>query len=489
MYSVLIADDEKNIREGLVKYICWEDFGFYVKASFSDGFECIEYIKSNKVDLIVTDIKMKKVSGIEVSKYVNSMSGIKPKIILLSGYKDFELARSAIKYGVYTYLTKPTEEEEMHQALAEIKEILDHEARDDELFCILQSQILSDILSRSISSKSEIIGRMKSCNLEYRPDVSKFIFFHIDILNYHEILEKKWEYGRERFLIAINNFLKHKTIRYYLSYSLDSKIDVLGIYDHVDALFEKEMSDVVSELDHALGIRISYKMAKEFANLDEFLNEFTKSEDNDLCKSIAEKLFLCYNEGNLDAIHETLFNCHNPDSHYNDNKRILENVYDEFLEKLSKDSIVIQKLSDFKISDVKNNQNLLDLNRKLCNILADSSREFATSSADKIIELSKAYIKSNYNKDITLVEVASQVFLSPIYFCKLFKQKTGENYTDYLIKVRIEKAKELLRDPQNKVSNICSDIGYKTLRYFYSLFKNYTGMTPTQYRENIGIKK
>ncbi len=111
--------------------------------------------------------------------------------------------------------------------------------------------------------------------------------------------------------------------------------------------------------------------------------------------------------------------------------------------------------------------------------------QYQQSSQTQIIQQAKVYIENNYNLDISLEQVADQVFLSSAYFSRLFKKIDGESFTDYLIKIRIEKAIELIKNPQYKTYEICEKVGYKNSRYFSKLFKRNTGFTPSDYRKNL----
>ena len=124
MYRLIIADDEKRIRMGLKNIIDWEKLGFEVTEIFSDGQEVIEYLEYVMPDVILTDIKMNYISGIEVVKYVFEHK-LPCKVVLLSGYQEFELAVQAIRYGAEDYLLKPTDVEKLEETFLKLKEKLE----------------------------------------------------------------------------------------------------------------------------------------------------------------------------------------------------------------------------------------------------------------------------------------------------------------------------------------------------------------------------
>ena len=126
MYQVIVVDDELVIRNGITNYINSEIDDFKVEYSFGDGSQVIDYLKTHDVDLIISDIKMTHTSGIDLAKYISEN---KPyiKVILLSGYREFEYARSAIQYGVKNYILKPTNFIEFKEVMVQIKNELDLE--------------------------------------------------------------------------------------------------------------------------------------------------------------------------------------------------------------------------------------------------------------------------------------------------------------------------------------------------------------------------
>lgn len=126
MYTLLIADDEKEIRNGLTNYFPWNEIGFDVVGNCGNGTEVLHYIEEKKVDVLLCDIKMPMMSGIEVAKSLfESKSSV--KVVFLSGYKDFEYAKLALQYDVKDYIVKPTKYNEVFKVFEGIKRMLDEE--------------------------------------------------------------------------------------------------------------------------------------------------------------------------------------------------------------------------------------------------------------------------------------------------------------------------------------------------------------------------
>lgn len=124
MYKLVIADDEKIIRMGLKNVVDWESLGFEVTGLFTDGQEIVEYLDYMLPDVILTDIKMSHVSGLDVAKYVYEHE-IPCKVVLISGYQEFDLAVKGLKYGVKDYLLKPTDVDAIIKTFGELRSQLD----------------------------------------------------------------------------------------------------------------------------------------------------------------------------------------------------------------------------------------------------------------------------------------------------------------------------------------------------------------------------
>ena len=124
MYSLVIAEDELMTRRGLVDMIKWNEMGFTVDREFSDGQELLDYLKGSMPDVILTDIKMSRVSGVDIARFV-AERGLPIQIVFLSGYKDFEFAQSAVEYRVFRYLVKPVSVPKLREVFLSLKESLD----------------------------------------------------------------------------------------------------------------------------------------------------------------------------------------------------------------------------------------------------------------------------------------------------------------------------------------------------------------------------
>lgn len=139
MYTLVVVDDEYEIRTGLSNCFPWREVGFNVVKQFENGKECLNYICKNKVDTVLCDVKMPIMSGIELAKEIFEKN-IDTKMVIISGYTDFEYARQALRYGVKDYIVKPTKYNEMVEVFKRIKSELDNEIKVKGILLIMENQ-------------------------------------------------------------------------------------------------------------------------------------------------------------------------------------------------------------------------------------------------------------------------------------------------------------------------------------------------------------
>lgn len=524
-YKIIIVDDEKIIREGLANIMDWQSIGFEVVARLKDGREALEYIERNSVDVIVTDIKMTFVSGLEVAKYIYEQ---KPeiKVVLISGYKEFEFAQQAIKYNVEHYILKPTKLNELTAIFSDIKIKLDREAELrkqkqiekqylDEVFPLLKEQFFVDLFMGVLQDKEEIVKRIQLIGLDIDPEKSVCCFAAIKLVSYDEYVEKKWMYGKDKFHTAVKNYFEVQTdeIHYYPTYRVhDTLQSLILIPEKVDisdatAFIEQHFINIKSGFKELFDMEITLEVQQSFKNIFEIITKrkpiIPSGSNNSFMKMINEKefnklmeqqkLFMSYiNAGNIKAV-EALFDVFLKELAFTDARVIQNFVIDLFAllgNKLKDNGIDIYSATHWKF----NYNEILVLNdipeirlwgKAMLNGISEYVSNSGKSSESNIIQKVKEYLNNNYSSDISLEDAADLVFLSPTYFSRIFKQQTGDNFIDYVVRLRIEKAKELLVDTQYKTYEISSLVGYKSARYFSKIFKGFTGFTPSEYRNSL----
>ncbi|BCJ93869.1 hypothetical protein acsn021_14380 [Anaerocolumna cellulosilytica] len=337
MYQVITVDDELVIRSGITNFINSEFEDFEVLHSFSDGAEAIEFIKANDIDIIISDIRMNHVSGIELAKYIFEH---KPyiKVILLSGYREFEYARSALQYGVKNYILKPTNFSEFREILFKLKLELD------------QRQVKKD----------------------------QVLFMDKIKLFYSNILSGKKQEAADTLLSVLEDVK-------------DNSYANIGqyIYDLYEIILDK------------LNLYLKLQLSIDKFNLKQLLSQ----------NSVQSLTYIA-----LD---------------------------------------ILDRISGLLLNE------------------EEASNEF-------LLQDIKEYMNEHLHEDISLQDVADKMFFSTVYFSRFFKKQTGETFSNYLLRIRMEQAVKLL-EKNLKVTEISEACGYHDSSYFTRIFKEYYKYTPKDY--------
>lgn len=425
-YRIVIVDDEEDIREGLNDLVDWSGLGYTVAARLEDGREAISYIRSYPVDVILTDIKMTFVSGLELAKYVFDRQ-LPIKMVLISGYKEFEFAQQALHYQVAHYLLKPTNLGDIHRVFRELSAVLDKEkadkerslgiqSRNEEMMSLLRWQFFSDLIAGSLSDLEELRRRLPWTGLSLDPDNSPVCVYTIRIPDNGQHPDAAASDAEEsrifRFLQSQyreqQDFVLHVPLRNETDGVRMIAIDLGAGREHIAPLADRvaaHFDTVKDKIMAVLGREAELKHRQPFGRMADLAVSARRAADSPSARL-----------GRLSPLAEEM-------------------------EPSNYDPLVIQK--------------------------------------------AKSYIQEKYNEDLSLDDVAEHVYLSPVYFSRLFKKQTGRNFTEYVTEVRMLRAMEYLRQPQYKVYEIGSIIGFRSVKYFFKLFKQYAGCTPTEYRNTL----
>jgi len=537
MYKVIVAEDETKIRRALLETVQWNKLGFEVIGEAENGRTAFELIKNNQADLLITDVEMPYMNGLELLQAMRE-NGIDIKTVIISGYSEFRYAVKAIEYGVASYLLKPLEDEKLKQLLLDIKSALDSERKK----MIEQENMLE---SRNIKHSSIVLSKvLKDCYKnpeDIEQELNKAGVFLND-LNYAVFLlsfdddwvfEQLSEKVRMDILHEIVSGIENGLEKYEISSLITEKNEMLVLIQLSQQNPEKQLQDIKEKLidiknfmkanrvlnsDVSMTIGVS-SPATGAANIKKTYMEAKKAVENrvvlgknkiisyrDICGSYSKRVIQNFRE------EEELINylCGNDKENLN---KLIDMCFDEFsvgtdiivddVHKLCIEiAVVIEKFiftqginmgdifeSNINwLKEVKHFKTIHDIKVWLKEILFKTSnvtKMLQTNDKNQIIEKSREYIKANLMNNIGLNDVADSVYLSPNYFSNTFKQVTGENFSDYIIRLKIEKAKQMIRENQYKIYRIASMLGYQDIKYFSKLFKKEVGVTPAVYREMV----
>lgn len=501
MYTVLIADDEDIMRQGFVEFIPWEELGFKVVCTCENGDQAIEYINHTPVDFILTDIVMVGTTGLDIAKYVYDHS-LPTIVCLISGHKNFEYARSAMKYGVKYYLTKPTDIDDVKELLKEIKKQLDSRSHSPENLEVMRSQFFYDVFMGNRNAAEDIDAAAAELGFDA---LNIFICpFWITVNNFDSYVEEKWNYGKELLFTAMFNFLRDNLKQFSIYSILINGYECLYIAvcgntsDNLEDLFKSELEALRESILCLMELNITYQIGHIFHSLYDFFRCFSsniqQTEQNadglsrnklllmELYKNIVFSLIL----GNVDRINTVFNNMAQTFAPLSDDAlkasmtELIDIVFDKLKNAVSKDFSLTHSQCTAQISAAKSRDDILKYSRDFLTTLSENINT-KSSPSEMIIEKAKDYIAAHYADNISLYDVANYVFLNASYLSRLFKQYTGENFRDYLISIRISRAIELMKQNRYKVYEISELCGYKNPKYFAQQFKQVTGLSPTEY--------
>lgn len=535
MYRILLVDDEALIREAVSENVKWEQYGYEFAGSCENGKEVLAFIEKTPVDVVLTDICMPYMDGMQLSKKLyEDYPSI--KIIILSGYDDFEYAKQAIRYGVKEYLLKPITAEEMGEVLLTLKEELDRERQAKQKLQELESSyrkrqktLYSDALLQLIrgsKADEEIRRELKEVGLDLNSAVYRVAVVELDIYARSDKLDESVK--KESALMA---FVLHNISQEIVQGMGAGEVCQGGDYRTYMLLhsnrpveFRQTVADICREiivqmnqimhLDVNIGvgsyateienIYISYEEAEEALEYHYTLggNQVIEIE------TIREKKSQADVEKLIDAI--GLHVRENDSQKIGKDFAALEKTMKKCLYERRGASVILQRIVDMldelcRRSELKNVQGsdskeevlervltagelkeAVEILSAYCMEICERLDNQKNAGGKKYALLAMDYIEKNYaDCDLSLNSVCSYLNISASRFSTIFKQTTGTTFMDVLIGLRMQKAKELLEHTNMKNYEIAERVGFNDSHYFSIAFKKITGKTPTEYAKEM----
>ncbi len=534
MYKLLIVDDEPWLRKRLLLTIDWQSMGITELFEAEDGLKAFNLAVKHEPDIIITDIEMPGLSGIDLMQTLNE-SALFPQIILISGYNEFEYARSAVKFGAIDYLLKPVAEDELKKTVTKCIATLEQNRYNKEIrdlladsSSLLREKIYIDLLQGKLDFNKVPEARLNELGVTFLSNSAMCIIAHS-----HPASHKLSENNVEETLA---NLTINKTIKDLLSCCLvevlDFWIDDANVYLVFSDLSENEfkacvlkaLNDAKKQIYELHSDRIAYGTGSIAHKLAELSASYRKARYSiNLCRSKQHTVYdeevetktndfqIVYDEYNLKSLIASL-----KSGDADEASKLLTELINEFLDQTAGTPSSLQiKLMYINVlnSLFKGCLPFLPVSEdiiKICVDYIDGSTSFHTAEKmhshlqsllsiltkqyhdffgtkrhwliDKILK----YIDSNYASPLSMRDVAANFYLNPSYFCKLFKEETGVTFTTYLMNKRVENAKSLMSETSMKLYDVASAVGYTNVQYFSTVFKEVEGITPSQFRSGIG---
>ncbi|MBN7575774.1 response regulator transcription factor [Clostridium beijerinckii] len=528
MYGVLIVDDESIIREGLIEIICWEEYGMKIIGQASNGEEALKIIKSHNPKIVITDIRMPFMNGIELIKAIK-LNSMNIRTIVLSGYDDFLYVREAMKYGAENYILKPVDKDELNNTIKEILERIENEmfseSQKKESTVLLRNNTLNRIISNEITLKE---FREKQELLEINLYCSQMCIAVIEC-NFYEISEAVDEENSvhlKRFKAL--NICEEIIERYIHGIVFEDKIgNITVIFRNTDAeITFAEVNEILNKCINGIEKHLKISsvaavgaMISSHRDLHRSYKEAIESLNYKFIFGYNKVLFFDsirgYKKKNTDIlmINFDLISNHIKLCKEDEVKSYISQIYDCIIEgkqNIEQDLIIngslellicifnaakefninAKDLLSFKnhaFSEIENVRDINALKEKLLESVAEIFniiRQLKNKKFSKVVSNSIKHIeKKYYSQEISLKTLSNSMNINSAYLGRIFKTETGEFFTDYLNKVRIDKAKELLLNTNLKASDISVKVGFVNNNYFYTIFKKYTGINPGDFRK------
>jgi len=531
MYKILIVDDEDIIRKSIVKIINWEKLGFDKVFDAENGLEALEILKTESIDLVLADIKMPIMDGLELARIIKN-DFVKVSVVIISGHDEFQMAQEAIQHGVMDYILKPLGDESLSIKILEIKEKLDKKKTELQYINKIKDQLHQNLpllreqhLNTLVCTPGDKI--VSDARLEFlKIHLSEGPFCVCVIEPYFDISENE---DSEIYLFAMKNIV-HESVGDNHPLFSDSFRRIIVVFSYKFLSAEMESRILIYDILNAVSKSFEVFLSKSAT----FAVGSTVENANNLYTSYAEalKALDCkytLGKGKIYDIYDLDYHDHGFVNPINGIEKVMihikscqtnllgkdfNEISSELITKMASASNgkiifiqIITELLKIVAENLADNKEIwsegLDIYSKIDHIqtveeMADTVMNFARFVSEKIQETTSIssrsavlkameYIRTHFTDEtLSLESTASVVSVSPGYLSTLFKRESNVNFSDYLTRIRMEKAMELLRTTDLKTYEVAHASGFTNPHYFSISFKKHTGKTPSKFKQSDG---
>lgn len=533
MYKLLIVDDEALVREAIQEQMHWERMGFVCIGACEDGVEALALMDRDLPDVVLTDIGMPFMNGIELTQEL-SIRYPDVKVIMLTGYDNFEYARQAVKMHVADYVMKPITVAEMETIMKRVRELLDKEQthkRDyeqlkrqlNENMPLLRERFLERMVTSSMAAK-QIQEGCSYYNIHWRG--SWFIELAIDVDEL--ILKQPSSSDEELFRFAIYN-IAQEVMKPYCGVETfrdrESRVLIVmssGEQDHLMEMAGRAAEEIHRAITDYLPLKCSIGIGHACRDEDNIgfihrtalsaldyrfvLGSHTIIRITDMEQYMRPQLLSV-------VVWENELITRLKTGAPQEMEEWIDRLIATFREHRFPIDVCVIYLQRFVLSlmhtlyvmgsdidnafegaanpidEIKQLGTLTEMEqwiRSLCNQAITLIRSTREDHSMMQVGKAMAYLKKHYmDPELSLKAVCSHVSISASYFSTMFKAVTGKTFVEQMIEVRMEKAKELLKMTEMRSYEIAYAVGYKDPQYFSSAFKKYVGCTPKDFRSKM----
>lgn len=535
LYSIILVDDEEEVRKSIIKQIDWESAGFQVVGDAENGEDALEKIEVLEPDVVLTDIRMPYMDGLTLAEKIRQRYP-STKVVIFSGYDDFEYAQKAIKLNVTEYILKPVNVEELTSILKRIKSNLDEEIEEKrnvsrlrenyrKSLPIIREQFFNDMVHRRLADDL-IESKLREYDIPIT-GARKWIIAAIDVEKSDDRSKKTLSLHEEEELIPISVMqIVREKLKSYCRFSLFQSTAEAGMVviaalddDNTTTGLIDVLGDICKETKRILEVPVTIGIGHSVTGLSKITGSYQSAVEALGYKAVVGSGITIYindmepvgsgklefdNSDESDFISAVKFG---PDEkieavmvrisgklesarvHYRQQQVYVFGVLNTVIQMIQQydlnlEEILGGELEYLSVIDKLQKREefgewLLKTARKM-NQAINQERDMTTR---QVIQQAKQYIMDNYqNPDLSVEMICRHLHMSPAYFSTMFKKETGQAYIAYLTEIRLNKAVELLNKTDDKTYVIASKVGYQEQNYFSYVFKKKFGVSPTKFR-------
>lgn len=526
MRKVLLVDDEPFILQGLKIVIDWEQEGYEVVSMCNNGYEALEYLRHNEVDLIVADIQMPRLTGLELLEKIRTDKISDAFFIILTGFKDFSYIQKAMRFDCMDYLLKPVEKQELLRVIHKITKAYDE--REEAIKS--RESMEQAYLARNLIAI--LFGKYDDQNMEYVEShmhiTGNIRYIDIEMADFTEFNEELEEgeirEHQRKMFNACRDFLKEEKNHCIFDVSHDSKSYDIGLIycDYFSKKRETTIQGFIENMHNFIktqtGISTNVFVGKSVTKIENLSKSYSTACVMKSLEAFRAKKSVYYYDDEVANDEGSVI--------------ILKDILDELVSGIEEDNEENIKNSVNKLFDEMNrnmtdetkrlNINYLlfrlihkateydnDLNQEeILRFIAEHSFEegilrgsnthmiqFCLEYASYLAQLRKNVsggilqeiekeISAHYMENLTLRDLGKKYFINSSYLGQMFQKNYNQSFKDYLTKYRIECAKQMLLQTDMRIADIAEKVGYKDTDYFLKKFIEANGCTPSKYRKN-----
>lgn len=441
--KVLLVDDEQYIREGLRQLVDWEEYGYEIIGEAGNGVDAIAILEESQVDVVFVDIRMPKMTGLELIEYVQEKLHRNIQFVILTGYADFEYARMAIRMHVKNYMLKPIQKEELSDILHKLN-------KEHQIMQVKEQEHYFFAVSAVVHGK-------------YTEDDLETVYSHV-------VPSNQWKYVSIECMDADSQLKpEEQEIVSYLQAILKE------FCGHGVPIMETE-----EEISGAALLLIPEMYQKNNQTEAEFLDALQRRMSHHFSQTF--QVYAGSQENSLEDIRKSFRSVRVSRCLYGlseDLYRLMEMVK-EFDDETNQ-----QEIFEYIGNESFHHLVMMGRPEEITDFFADYAGYFAQVRSQEnrnILDKIDAYVKEHYMEKISLRSLGEMFYINNVYLGQLYKKRYHIVFRDYLNQLRLEKAKELLEDTDTRIYRIAEETGFGKADYFINKFVQVYGITPNQYR-------